>query len=310
MSEMAVEEALRVELARGDVALATTRPVLRYMLATDDRSLFSDEVIARIRAMLGHVASQLLMAQAEVEGIEERDSFAQAAQDDLAQLLFEDVAFLAHAHALVMEARLAEDLRERAGIDSVLSPLLQDLAAASDTDLASGAIAVLAAQARFLQQCRRMELPLQELPADLFHQALILLRQFSGESASAEATEQVLRTGYDESSGRLAQIARLLMILRPDLSSALAVERAGLGIFASALATATGQDRDVAILTFGEDHLARLALSLCAAGLDPLAVEQQFLHLHPDIILPMDFDSLPAERAAALLAGSQPEVPF
>ena len=54
----------------------------------------------------------------------------------------------------------------------------------------------------------------------------------------------------------------------------------------------------------GEGQLARLALSLRAAGLKPQAIEEQFLSLHPDALMPESFDVLSVDRAAAILAHS------
>ena len=164
-----VETVLRDELGRGDAMLATSRPILRHLLVNDDHALFSDEMIARIRGMMNHVARQLLFAQAAAGGTLDRAGYADDRQDALAQALFEDTDFLAHAHALTLEAQLAERLQRRSGIDAVLSPLVQELAAAREMDMAALAMAVLAAEARFLQHHRRMELPLGELPGDLFH---------------------------------------------------------------------------------------------------------------------------------------------
>ena len=64
---------------------------------------------------------------------------------------------------------------------------------------------------------------------------------------------------------------------------------------------ASEQERDVVILSLGENQCARLALSLRAAGLGQSAVEEQFIYLHPDITLPVGFDALRADQAASLL---------
>ena len=303
-----VELLLRDELGRGDAMIATSRPILRHLLANDDHALFSDEMIARIRGMMNHVASQLLFAQAEAAGALDRTKYAAGLQDELAQALFEDTDFLAHAHALTLEAQLAERLQSRSGIDSVLSPLVQELAAAREVDTAALAMAVLAAQARFMQHHRRMELPLGELPGDLFHRALVLLRAQAGDAAeAAEEAERQLRETYEEGVGRLGLVTRLVMAMGQKAVRALAIDHAGLAIFSTALAMASSQERDLAVLSFADRQFARLALALRAAGLKQQAVEEQFLYLHPEIALPDGFDMLRADRAAALLAGSQPE---
>jgi hypothetical protein len=302
-----VETVLRDELGRGDAMLATSRPILRHLLANDDHALFSDEMIARVRGMMHHVARQLLFAQAAAGGTLDRAGYADERQDALAQALFEDTDFLAHAHALTLEAQLAERLQRRSGIDAVLSPLVQELAAAREMDMAALAMAVLAAEARFMQHHRRMELPLGELPGDLFHKALLLLRSQADEGEAAEEAERQLRGAYDEGAGRLGLLTRLVMAMGQKATRALAIDHAGLAIFSTALAMASGQERSLTVLSFADRQFARLALALRAAGLKQQAVEEQFLFLHPEISLPEGFDRLRADRAAALLAGSRPE---
>lgn len=302
-----VEQVLRDELAHGDAMLATARPILRHLLVNDDNGLFSDEMIARIRGMMLDVAAQLLFAEAEAREAPDCAAFVGARQDDLAQLLFEDAAFLAHAHAVALEAQLAERLQARSGVDSALSPLVQAQVAGKDAGMAALAMAVLAAQARFLQHFRRMELPLRELPGDLFHRALLLLRSQTPDDDEAAATEQRLRAAYDEGASRLGLIARLVMGLGAEAGRALSIDHAGLAIFTTALAMASGQERDLAVLSFADRQFARLALGLRAAGLVPQAIEAQFLFIHPDVSLPAGFELVRADRAAALLAASRTE---
>jgi hypothetical protein len=166
----------------------------------------------------------------------------------------------------------------------------------------------LAAQARFIQSQRRMELPLGELPGDLFHAALITMRAqaHEDEDEAAGKAEAALRAGFDESNSRLGLIARLVTGMGGGAIAALSIDHAGAAIFLSALAIGSGQDRDLAVLSTNDRQLARLALSLRAAGLKPQAVEEQFLYLHPEIGLPNGFEQLRADRAAALLSASAP----
>ncbi len=305
-----VEAVLRERLAGGDIVLANTRPILRHLLANRDAALFSDEVVARVRGMMLHVARQLLFARAEADGLADPASFAAMHEGRLAGLLQQDVAFLSHAHALTLEAHVTAQLQRRSNFDAVLSPLLQELAASGDEAMAAAAMHLVAAQARFMQANRRMELPLAELPGDLFHKALLAMLAHAGEGAGegagdtpgAARAEAALRAQFDESQGRLGQLTRLVMAMGRKAPRALALGHAGLAIFATALAMASGQDRNLALLSLGENHLARLVLSLRAAGLGAAALEEQFLYLHPDAVLPAGLDRLTAERAAAILA--------
>lgn len=312
MSEQAaetVERVLRDELVEGDAMIAAARPILRHLLANDDSGLFSDETIARVRGLVLNVAEQLLFAQAEAAQARDRPAYVAVRQDGLGRALFADTAFLAHTHALTVEAQLIERLQGRSGIDPVLTPLVQELVAAKDGAAAGLAMAVLAAQARFQQHWRRMELPLGELPGDLFHRALVMLREHAGseDDPAAEQAERRLRDDYQESAGRLGLIARLIMAMGQRAPRALAIDHAGLSVFATVLAMASGQERDLVVLSFSERQYARLAVSLCAAGLRPQEAIEQFLYLHPDVSLPEGFETLRADRAVALLAASQPE---
>jgi hypothetical protein len=301
-----VEAVLRERLSGGDIVLANTRPILRHLLTNRDAVLFSDEVVARVRGMILHLARQLLMARAEADSMADPLAFAAAHGRQLAVLLQQDVALLAHAHALTLEAHLTAQLQRRSNFDAVLSPLLQELAASGDEEMAAAAMHLVAAQARFMQANRRMELPLAELPGDLFHKVLLAMRVHAGEGAAdlpgATQAEAALRTKFDESRSRLGQMTRLVMAMGRKAPRALAVGHAGLAIFATALGMASGQDRNLTLLSFGENHLARLVLSLRAAGLGAAALEEQFLYLHPDAVLPAGLDRLTAERAAAILA--------
>jgi hypothetical protein len=303
-----VEQILRDELAQGDSAIATAQPILRHLLANDGHALFSDEVIARVRGMMLDVARQLLEAQAEAAEAPDRGGFIAERQDELVLPLFDDAAFLSHAHALAVEAQLLDTLRLRSDLDPVLTPLVQETAADSHAAMAGLAMAVLAAQARFVQHQRRMELPLRDLPGELFHKALLTLRVHAGEQPSGVIAERRLRESFDEAAGRPGLLTRLVSGMECRAARALAIDHAGLSVFVTALAMATGQDRDLAVLSLTGRQFARLALSLRAAGLAPNAVEAQFVFLHPEVALPDGFELLGADSAGAMLTTSLPAV--
>lgn len=301
-----VETLLRDELAQGDVMISTATPILRHLLVNEDQALFSDEVVARVRGMVTDVARQLLHALAEAATIVDRPAFLSEREEGLAAALIDEPGVLAHVHALTLEAKLALQLQARCNIDAVLSPLLQELVASKDDVLAGSAMAVIAAQARFIQHHRRMTLPVGELPGELFHTALLALRSQAEEEAVA-AAERALRDRYDEAHSRLGLLTRLIMRMGKAAPRTLDLDNAGLAMFATALAMATDQDRALTVVSFSDRQFARLALALRAAGLKQPAVEEQFLFLHPGITLPEGFDRLSADRAAMLLASSSPQ---
>jgi hypothetical protein len=303
-----VEAVLREDLVRSESVLATIAPVLRHLVARDDQSVFAEEVIARVRGVVGDFSRQLLGA---LEGLDEEGRRRLPAErvDRLSAILAGSPALLGHVHALALEWQLAERLESRLAVDPVLSPMLQALIASPDEATAALAMKVLAAQSRFVQTLRRMSHPLTELPGDLLHNCLLALgalaeEEGEGSGDRALAAETAIRKGYDEGATRLGLIARLVTGMGGGAVAALSVTHAGPAIFLTAMALASGQDRDRAVVATNESQLARLALALRAAGLKPQAVEEQFLALHPEVALPDGFERLGADRAAALLAVS------
>lgn len=301
-----VEEILREGLAEGDAMAERAVPILRHLLGNDENSLFSDEVIARVRGMLAHVSSQLLDAMEQERSSDDASRHAEEDVQALSGSLGDAPAVLGHVHALALEWQLTERLHARHGLDTVLSPLVQELVASKDAGTAALAMKVLAAQARYCQSQRRMQLPLGELPGDLLHQALIAMRTLAGGNGDANeraaAAEATIRAAYDEGASRLALLSRLVASMGGTAVAALSVTHAGVALFATALSIGSGQDRDAAILSTNEAQLARFALSLRAAGLKPMGVEEQFLAIHPEIALPEGFEQLGADRAAAILS--------
>lgn len=301
--EPTVDDVLRDELAQGDAMIGTIAPILRHLLANDDHSLFNDEIVARVRGMIDHMAAQVLDAVEDAQGLARRDH-APERIGYVVSALVDQPALLGHAHAQALEFQLAERLQARLALDPVLSPLLQALIASPDGPTAASAMALLAAQARFIQAQRRMHLPLRELPADLFHGVLQVLRTVDADGDLLIKAEATLRAEFDEGRSRLGLMSRLVIGMGGGASAALAVGHAGVGLFLTALSLGAGQDRDMTALATHEGQLARLALALRAAGVRPEGVEEQFLAIHPDISLAEGFSQLGPDRAAALLAGA------
>ena len=305
----AVEGVLRDELSRGDVSAHTVLPVLRHLVSGQSNSVFSDEILARVRGMLEDLAVSLLgeLAKASTSGTD-----GPVLADDISTLrasLMDNALLLGHLHALALEWQLTERLQERLSIDPVVTPLLQKLIASPDGDLQDLAMRLLAAQARWCQAQRRMRLPLSELPAELLHIALMTLKAHAGATGlpleRVVVAETRIRDRYDEGAGRLGLAAQLILGLGGSADTALSVSSAGLCLFLSALAHFSSQERDAMVAATHENQLARLALSLRAAGLRPRAVEEEFQAFHPDILLPDGFETVTPDGAAAMLFSGQ-----
>ncbi len=300
-----VETVLRDELAHGNVMLGTIGPILHHLLDNGGNSFFSDEIVSSVRGMAQDIARQAIGELALAAGAEDPRAHEAAGLAPLASAIVANPAFLAHLHALAIEWQLTQRLQRQLALDPVLPPLLQSLIASADAATAAMAMGALAAQARFCQAQRRMQHPLEELPGDLLQGVLLAMRVLAGTEDEADAraaqAEAAIRARCDASRGRLGLLYRLVTGLGGEVSTALAIGHAGVGLFLSAFAHVSGQDRDLASISTHESQLARLALAMRASGLKQQPIEEQFLVLHPEIALPEGFDGLGPDQAAAIL---------
>lgn len=301
-SEVSAELALRNGLAEGDMAIGSIGPVLGHLLASRQHALFSEETVSRVRGMVSDLARQLVFAEAIRAGRPEASMPAEEELSSVLQALLTNTRLVSHCHALAIEGQLSTRLERELAVDPVLSPLLQALIASDDNATASTAMAALASQARFVQSQRRMELPVAELPADLFDQ--ILQERAADGAIPSAATIDILREEYHESATRLGLFSRLVAGMGAGARAALSIRHAGIALFLSSLSATNRYDRNLAIIATSERQGARLALSLRAAGLKAQEIEEQFLYLHPETYLPEGLDGVTVDRASAVLAMS------
>jgi hypothetical protein len=298
-----VEALLRDELARGDAVAGSVLPILRYLAGTPHSALFGEEVLTRTRAMLADLAGEILD---RLVGAGDGRGHSDGEIEVLTRAFLPSPVLLGHVHALALEWQLTESLQARAALDPVASPLLQGLVSCADADLRAAALAFLAAQARWCQVQRRMGLPLGELPAPVFDEVLAIVRKLvAAEPTLAErarVVEAEARRDYAPDATRLGLAQRV--VRSHGNVSALRVTEAGAALFLTALALGSGQTRDAAVVSTQEGQGARLALVLRAAGLEPVAVEEQFLAIHPQAALPSGFERLAADHATAILSSS------
>jgi len=302
-----VEAILRDELARGNRALSGVAPVISHMLESSGHSMVSDAIVARLRGMLMDLARQLIVASTNNGPLSLDRRGTNDIIDHVADLLAGSNDLLGHLYALGMEGYLTERLEHRSSVDPVLSPLLQELIASDQAAVAELAMTALAAQSRFTQCQRRMELPLGELPSELF---LSVVKRFkkSVDPADNDRVGQamkVLKNQYDEGAGRLGLLARLVSSMRGGAVAALELDHAGFALFTTGIAALTRQPRDLAVLACHERQAARLALSLRAGGLNADAIERQFLLIEPREMLPHGIATMSPERARTLLGVSE-----
>lgn len=304
------ESAMRRELARGEAAMASVAPVLGYLLASDDQALFGDDILARLRGMMADMALQLCS-----RAVREAGGVLPVLPDEPAVLalmasLARAPALLEHLHALALEWRLTERLQGQLALDPVLSPLLQVLIASDADKVSALARHVLAAQARFAQNQRRMQIPLGELPPEVLDLALAAMRTHAtapaghdggGVAAWAERAEAAIRDSYDESATRLGLLSRLVAVLDEGAVAALRPDHAGLALFATALAQASGQSREESLWSMQEGLTSRLALALRSAGLSVGQIGEIMLALHAAAVPPAGVLRISPERARILL---------
>lgn len=294
------EQTLSAELARGERGARAVIPVLRHLLASQGTSLVNEAVVARVRGMLNDLALQLYMGRrAQIPATGD----ASHALASLVDRLAGDEAFLAQIHNLALESHLSDRFAQKLSLDPVLSPLLQELIASDDDAVADIAMQTLAAQTRFMQGQRRMEFPLEELPAELFGAALSLADGLSHPDSAARLAR--LLSAYDEGATRLGLLKRLVAAMRNAAVACLAFDRAGLALFANGLAVLTGETRQQAILACSEQQSMRLVLALRAAGLDGPAIEKQLLLIGPSNPFLAAINEITPVQAKQHLAGSR-----
>jgi hypothetical protein len=254
------------------------------------------------------VSRQLVIALAEAAGHAEPEAWAHKAADELAHALTDNPAFLEHFHTLALEWQWTERLAQRRALDPVLPPLVQARMGSDDAQVSASAMNLLAAQARFCQHQRRMQLPLGELPGDLLHIALMTMRTYAGGDGNADAYAQIaernVRSRFDEARGRIGLMRRVLDAMGERVEDALTLDQAGVALFLSALARGSSQTREAVIMATTDSQLMRLALALRASGLGGDAAAAQVLAFHPDAVLSPGFALPGADQAAALLAAA------
>ena len=295
------EHPLRAALSRGERVHARSAPALQHLLATPEQSLIEEAVVAQVRGMLVDLARQLAEARSRGRPV------ALDAQERMLARLLQDSDLRGHCQALALEWRLARRLEEELAIDPVLSPLIQSLVAEADAAVGSLAMAALAAQARFAQAQRRMQLPLVELPAELFHSVLAAAREVIPDDAQGASPhgDAQLRAEYDEAAGRLALLERLARDAGAGDAGLLDVETAGVALWLSALAARSGESRDRTACAAADPHLGRLLLTLRAAGAAPSEAERQALRVQPEAALPAGLQDIGTREAAQWLAQAQ-----
>lgn len=301
-----IEAVMRQELAQGDRALAAVAPVLNHLLASPGHRLVNDDVLARMRGMLADIARQLLSAQSKAMG-EKGYAVLAEKEDGLINQLASSTTVLSHCFALAIEGNIARELERRSGIDPVLSPLMQELIAAKDNAASELAMAAMSAQARFMQSQLRMHLAVSDLTAELFHEVLQCWSKFArGEGPEVLfATEAKLRNTYDESASRPGLLSRLVTSMQGGVQACFSLEHAGMALFTSGLASKIRQPRELVALACHEQQMARLALTLRAAGLKRDQLAKQLLLLHDEVDLPERFSELSTEQALELLTSTQ-----
>lgn len=282
-------------LAFGDRLVARNSSALESLLLLHDRTLLSESVIFRVEGMIIRLARDLIAS----------DELDRDLVDSVAVRLARDAEIRSHCHALALEWQLTSRLESTFGLDPVLAPGLREIIGDRDDGKASIAMAVLSAQSRFAQSQRRMELTLTELPAELFHLAVLAARDASEEYGIEDAKEREMaqRAAYVEASARLTLQTRFVKQLSQDATALLDVRLAGVGLWLTTLAIRTGQTREQVAFATVEPTISRLLLTLRAAGLAATEAEAQALLVQPDMELPLGLEKVGVREAAKWLAG-------
>ena len=297
---------LRAALRDADTALAGAGPVLAQLLSARDDGLFSDEMLARVRGLVTSLAGNLSALTAGADARTPHRDIADPQVLGLADYLLQSPALLSHCHALALESQIAQRLERQAALDPVLSPFIQNAIAVSEQTAASLAMRALAAQARFVQAQKRMELRPEELPGELLFDVVRGWQRWfeKNDVAGFAAGQENLRRKYNEGQTRAVLLSRLIENDVEDTAHLLAIDHVGVALFVTGLAEHGGLSRELAAFTLTAGQAARLAIALRAAGLSAEAIERQCLRLHPDLLPPVIPDTLQPAAARAMLQQS------
>ena len=278
----------KVALGVADHRLAQISGVLGPQAMLGPSRALDDETISRVRGFVADLAGQLVGDHAVL-------------RVTVGDMLAADRAIMLHLHALAVETWLIAALANSRGLDSVLPPLVQRRldAGAAGADAATLATTMLAAQSRIGQSLCRMRLPLGELPRDLQH----LAHAIANHAFAAMAIAPRELAPEDGTHARLWLLRRMLEGLGDDLVLALRIDQAGVPLFFSALALASGHSRETVALACAEDDPVRLALLLRAAGLRGDEAAGQLVAIRPDADPSIALRIADAATAAQLLAG-------
>jgi hypothetical protein len=261
----------RAQFAVADHRLGMASATLAGLVMLGPCQMLDDETVARTRALVADLAAQLA-------GVD------QALIAPVRDMLAASPTILTHCHALAIEWRLGAVMQARRGLDPALPPLLRrrlDGRAVGD-DAAALATALLAAQTRVGEALRRMRLPFDELPGDLQHMAVAIADAARADHDHNTGAPARVQAGTDPERGRLALLRRVLAGLGAESGAALNLDQAGVPLFLSALALASGAQRDAVVLATAEDDPIRLALLLRDCGLGREHAAEHLLAIRPD----------------------------
>lgn len=296
----AAREDLRRSLLMGDLGLADVPPVLLHLMSRSPGVCYCDEVLARVRAITHSLANEIL-SQSVVDGGPDRQV---AASDvvDLTSALRGNRLIICYIHALVVEGYVTTQLFSRFGIASGTSALLEELSQSGDESLSRLALENIAAQTRFMTMYERMELGRADLPGGILSAVLAECENVS--PTVLKEGGSVLPMGTPQRLNRLALIDELLAHPLFDQSRALDLAKAGVGLFYSAVAKQSSQDRVLVAICAATGHSARLALTLKSVGADDRLIQRNLALLTSGESFSVDVASLSVPDAAALLSQS------
>lgn len=289
---------LRADLAGDDRALSGMVPVLSHVLTNRAEPMVSDDIIARMRGLIGNAAEQLLAFNEQHASAEDLDSLSAA--------LASNGSIVTHYYALAFEGGLSEELAARNGLDPVISPLIRELMGSKDKSVAEIATKLMVSQARFIQGQKRLQSAIVELPPEVLDEVLNVAkgwakRQIRPFSARLAAD---FKASYDEASTRFGLLTRLIAMLGASGQLVCEIETAGFAVFCSAVAGQTRQPRELLVLSCQSHQSLRLALALKACGISTESIIRQFEFIGSDVTFPDGFDTWDEQSAADVLLDS------
>ena len=189
-----IASAMRSELKRGDRVLGARGVVLRHIIGCEDRAMFSDAIVARVRGLANDIAAQLAIRLAEAAGEKNPEQWVEHLSEPLAGALIDE--------PMLLETGLRIDVEGKEPYDRFRGRLMLPIQDARGRVIGFGG--------RILDGDANPNAPkyLNSPETPLFHKGVMLFNAHRAREPAFKSGEAVVVEGYLDAIGELAKIVQ------------------------------------------------------------------------------------------------------